>query len=235
MKKIDQDLHKYPAAIRYKFLELLGIKQKTIKIPEERFRLNLVEHFRDESREKLEKRTKQLALLPSSEGNVVYAAARPYQLTSGKRPYMSLKFHNSTTFTAIVLNSVETKTKGVYNLEYGILAGNRPTKEKDTKTVDGKKVLYVGKSFSTKENPAEGAGILIEVETVNITFDARSKTFDLSGWAPRYLGITDRKPQTMEEIEKQAMKDHVFQAKLIDKDGKVHYLPGKSGEEVGSK
>ena len=235
MKKIDQDLHKYPAAIRYKFLELLGIKQKTIKIPEERFRLNLVEHFRDESREKLEKRTKQLALLPSSEGNVVYAAVRPYQLTSGKRPYMSLKFHNSTTFIAIVLNSVETKTKGVYNLEYGILAGKRPTEEKDTHTIDGKEAVNVGKSFSTKENPVEGSGILIEAETINVTYDSRSKTFDLSAWAPRMLGKTDKKFQTMEAIEKQAIKDHVFQAKIIDKDGKMHYLPGKSGEEVMSK
>lgn len=233
--KVDLDLHKYPAAIRFKFLELLGIKQKTTGAPKEEFRLNIVEHFKDTDRAGLKKRTEWLSKLKSSEGNVVSAAARSYQLTSGKRPYQLLKYHISSQFTTIVLDSIETKTKGVYNLEYAILTGDRPIQEKVTRLVNNKKAVYVGKTFATKEKVSRGTPIIIEAETVNIIYDMRQKAYDVTFWAPRYLGKTDKKPQTIDEVEQQAIKDRIFQAKLIDEGGKIHYLPGVSGEEISSK
>ncbi len=169
--KIDFDLHKYPAAIRFKFLELLGIKQKTTVVPKAEFRLNLVEHFEDGDREGLKERTEWLSKQPASEGNVVSAAARPYGLTSGRRPYQMLKYRNSTTFTAIVLNAIETRTKGVYNLEYAVLAGRRPIKEKALRAIGNKKAVYVGKTFSTSQKIRREESVVIEAETINVIYD----------------------------------------------------------------
>jgi len=235
MAFINLDLHKYPSAIRFKFLELLGIKQKTVLAPKKEFRLNLVEHFRDKDRDGLKKRTRWLSALDGSEGNVVSDAAEHYHLTSGRRLHQMLKFHNSTVFVAVVLNAIETKTKGTYNLEYGILAGRRAIVEKAQRKVNGQDVVYVGKTFATNEHPRSGSGILIECETFNVTFDQREEAFDVSAWAPRFMDISHKKPQTIDEVERQAIRDHCFQAKVIDKSGKTHYLPGKSGEEFPSK
>jgi len=233
MVYFDNDIHGKPFGDRWELLEKVNFPQKT-EFPDPKYNWNLIPHIENKDKEALKKETERLRKIKGSEGNVAKQGSAGHDL-KGRRENTWVKFHNSTTFIAIVLNSVETKTKGVYNLEYGILAGKRPTEEKDTQVIDGKEVISVGKSFSTKENPAEGSGILIEAETINVTYDSRSKTFDLSAWAPRMLGATDKKFQTMEEVEKQAIKDHVFQAKIIDKDGKMHYLPGKSGEEVMSK
>jgi len=229
----DKDIHKNPFEERRELLQKLNFPQKT-ELPDPKHNWNLIPHTKNENREELKKETERLRKLDGSEGNVAKQASSSYDLKN-RRKNLWIKYHVSTIFTATVLNSLETKTKEVYNLEYGILAGNRVIEEKDTREINGKKAVHVGKSFSTKENPAEGSGILIEAETINVTYDARSKTFDLSAWAPRMLGITNKKPQTIDEIERQAIKDHVFQAKIIDKKGKIHYLPGKSGEEVVSK
>ena len=233
MVYFDSDIHKESFEKRWELMQKLNFPQKT-EFPDPKHNWNLIPHIKNENREELKKETERLRKLNGSEGNVAKQASSFYDLKN-LRHSTWIKQHNVTTFTAIVLNSLETKTKGVYNLEYGVLAGKRVIKEKDTRDVDGKKAVHVGKSFSTKENPAKGSGILIEAETINVTYDVRSKTFDLSGWAPRMLGVTDKKPQTIDEIERQAIRDHVFQAKIIDKEGKTHYLPGKSGEEVVSK
>jgi len=234
LKIVDLDLHKYPASIRFKFLELLGIKQKTTGVPKAESRLNLVEHFKDGNRSELEKRTKWLNEQPASEGNVVSAASRPYQLTSGRRPYQMLKYHLSTTFTAIVLEAIETKTKGVYNLKWGISTGKRKVKDQIIRKLGSVEYAYGGKTFATTKG-SRGDKILIECETFNVIHDMGDRVFDFSAWAPRMMGITDKSVQTIDQVEAQAIKDRVFQAKIIDEDGKTHYLPGKSGEELPSK
>ena len=229
----DKDIHQKSLTDRLDFLAKLNFPQKT-ESPDPKFNWNLISHIKNKNIEELKKETEKLSKLKGSEGNVAKQASSSYDLKNQKANVW-LKFHNSTIFVAIVINSIETKTKGVYNLEYGILVGKKPVKEKDIRDVDGKEILYVGKTFSTTKNLPKGSKILIEAETVNITYNVKNKTFDLTGWAPRMMGPTDKKAQAMDEIEQQAIKDRVFQAKIIDKDGKTHYLPGKSGEEVRSK
>ena len=227
MKTINLDLHNYPAVIRYKFLELLGIKQKTVDVPKKERRLNLVEHFKDSNRAELKKRTNWLKQKVGSEGNVVYAAARSYKLMSGARPYMSLKFHSSSQFIAVVIEAVETKTEGVFNLKWGILAGDRKTKEENLRQIDGKEVVYGGKTFAVKkEEMGKGRGehIIIECETFNTIYDQRNETWDISAWAPRMLGLTDKLIDSIDSAEKRAIADFCFQAKIIDQEGKTRYL-----------
>lgn len=235
MKKINRDIHKYPAAIRFKFLPLLGIKQSTIHVPKEELRLNLVSHFLDWNRSELKKRTELLRQCVGSEGNVVSDASRPYVLTAGTRPYQMLKFHNSSQFHAVVLHPKETKTKGIFNLEYGILAGSRKVNERNLRVLNGQTVVYTGKTFATTDRVPRGGVITIECETFNVIFDMRSGTFDVSAWAPRYMGRYNGQPDDINSAEDRATKDHCFQAKIVSLDGSISYLPGKSGEEFPSK
>jgi len=228
VKEVDLDLHKFPAAIRYKFLELLGIKQKTVKAPDKKYRLNLVEHFRDDNREDLKKRTEWLRKLPASEGNVVSDASRSYQLTSGRRPFQLLKFHNSTCFVAYVLEPVETTVKGVYNLKWAVPVGSKRVDREVL--ISGERCVYGGKTFAVKGYYAKGTKIEIECETFNLIFDEDDETYRVSSWAPRFIEKTERKPMTIDEIVEQAAKDFCLQLKVI-RNGKIFYLPGKSGEE----
>ena len=231
----DDDIHKLPCALRFKFMEVAGIQQCTNLPPKAEFRLNLIAHFRDDDRKALRKRTEFLRALPGSEGNVVSRWDSPYILASDRRPYQMLKFHNSTQFHAIVIGSKETKTKGVFNLLYGLLAGGRPIQEQDIRIIAGQKVCYVGKSFATTLHPARGSCIIVECETLNVTFDLRSASFNCTAWAPRVMGLWDRDPDTIQSAEDRALKDHCFQGKVIDVEGNTFYLEGHSGEELPSK
>lgn len=226
----DEDIHKKSYEERWKILKELKFPQTT-ELPDTKYNWNLIPHIKNSNREELKKETERLSKLNGSEGNVAKQASAPYDLAA-KRATSWIKFHNSTTFTAIVLDAIETKTKGVFNLEWAILAGNRPIREKDARIIDGKKAVFGGKTFSTKQHPARGSGILIECETFNVTYYQKEKAFDVSAWSPRFMGTTDKSPQTIDQIEAQAIKDRVFQAKIVDEGGKIHYLPGKSGEKT---
>jgi len=236
--EIDMDVHKLPCAVRYKFLELLGIKQETILAPSGKDRLNVVTHLADYNRRGLLARTYGLRELPGSEGNVVSDASRSYRLTSGKRPYQMLKFHNSSLFTAIVLSTKETKAgKGTVNVEWGLLPGSIPCKKSILRQLNSLTVASGGKSFSVKGDSVgpPGSSITIETETFNLIFDKKTGTFDFSAWAPRCLGKTVNEPDTIHSVETRAFNDFCFQLKVIDVNGRVDYLPGKSGEEFPSK
>lgn len=229
----DEDIHKKPYEERWDLLQKLNFPQKS-ETPSTDHNWNLIPHIKNKNREELEKETKRLRAIIGSEGNVAKQASAGHDLT-GRRKMSWIKYHNSSQFTTIILNPIETKTKGIYNLEYAILAGDRSIQEKVTRMIDGKKAVYVGKSFATKEKVLRGESVIIEAETVNIIYDMKKKAYDVTFWAPRYLGKTDKKPQTIDEVEDQAIKDRVFQAKLVDESGKIHYLPGASGEEISSK
>ena len=153
MKQIDLDLHKYPASIRFKFLDLLNVTQKTTEIPTPG--LNIVEHFLDKNRAGLKKRTETLSKKIGGEGNVVSKADGSYPLTSGKRLYNSLKFHNSSTLTAKCISSKESATKDVWNLYWSILPGEKYSKFKKDETIKKGNETYIngGTTFSTKFNP----------------------------------------------------------------------------------
>ena len=226
MKQIDLDIHKYPASIRFKFLDLLGIKQKTTGIP--KFGVNIVEHFKDLDVAGLKKRTEQLSKLIGSEGNVVSSADSTYVLTSGARKYSSLKFHNSSTLTAKCISSKETKTKGIFNLHWGILAGEKYNRfNKDNIIKQGKETfINGGTTFSTKFNPT-GKNILLEFENFNLINNSDKNYFEFSAWSPRFLAVTKDKVDTVDSVVGRAIKDRVFQAKTIS-NSKISYHKGEN-------
>ena len=230
------DIHKLPFSERWKRLQSMNFPQRTEMIPDTRLKLNLLPHHLNRTREELRKETIRLAKLPGSEGNVAKQASAGYDLT-GRRPKSWIKFHNSVQFVAIVLEAVETKTKGVFNLKWAILPGKRRVKEKIIRKINGMEVAYGGKTFAVteKELGHRGDHIVIETETFNVVYDMREEAWDFSAWAPRFMGKTDKPVDTIDAIEKRAIAKRCFQAKIIEKDGKVHYLPGASGEEIPSK
>ena len=229
----DKDIHNESFEKRLEITDKLKFPQKT-ETPNVKYKWNLLPNIKNDTIGELKNETERLRKVISSEGNVAKQGSASYDL-AGKRAISWIKFHNATTFVALCLNSIETKTQGIYNIEWGVLPGERKIKESDSKISSRHTVIYGGKTFTTTKQPTVGSKILIECETFNVIYDKRNKTFSISAWAPRFFGVTDKKLQTIEEIEKQAIKDHVFQAKVIDEKGKTHYLPGVSGEEVESK
>lgn len=231
MKNIDLDLHKYPAAIRFQFLDLLGVSQKNEGIPSDG--LNIVTHHKDIDTAGLKKRTIELFKLPYSEGNVTSRADGPYELTSGRRPYTALKFHNSSTLTAKCTSSKESKTKGVWNLHWSILSGKKygPFKEEDIIKKGNETYIKGGTTFSTRENPV-GKNILLEFENFNLTENKDKDHFKISAWSPRFIEVTNDKVDTVEAAVDRATKDMVFQGKVIV-DKKTIYLKEKEFDSFG--
>jgi len=232
----DGDIHKKPFEERQELAKGLKFLQRS-ETPSPKFKWNLIPNIRNKDRKALEKETQRLRAIPGSEGNVAKQASASYDLT-GSRPMSWIKFHNSSQFTAIVIEAVETKTKGTFNLKWGLLPGNLAVKESILRKIKGKDIALGGKTFAITEEAMgrRGDHILIECETFNLIFDMKSKTYDISAWAPRCLGKSDKEVDSIKSVKKRAISDHVYQGKVIDGNGKVHYLPGgMSGEEWQSK
>lgn len=218
-EEVSLQVHRYPSLIRFKFLEFLGIKQKTVKVPDAG--LNLVEHFRSDDRKDLEKKTEELRAFPGSEGNVVSDASVRYHLTSGKRPYQMLKFHNSFTFNAIAVRVNETKTGGIYTVDWAVPSGMKtPDKEKknDPQYLENpfsgdfvdiwmdpspSEIYEGGRTFSTALKVKAGKTIKIECETLNIV--RSHNDVGISAWSPRLLGAVEERPHTLSDLIESAM------------------------------
>lgn len=230
------DIHKLPFSKRWAILSKINFPQSTEKVPDLNKKLNRIPHHLNENRKELEEETRRLSRLIGGEGNVAKQASAGYDLT-GVRPMSWIKFHNSSQFTAIVISAVETKTKGTFNLEWGLLSGDRKVKEDIIRKVNSREVAYGGKTFAVREEEMgkRGEHIVIETETFNVIYDTRTEAYDFSAWSPRFLGKTKEKLDTIKSAEERAIRDRCFQAKLIDQEGKIHYLPGKSREEIPGK
>lgn len=172
----------------------------------------------------------------NSEGNVCKKTDSIHTLT-GKRVGW-IKLHRTSLLYGLVTDVFETKTEGVFNIEWSVDPDSYPISKKNTREVHGKKFLLGGKTFATTLEPKIGKDIIqIELETLNFIRDKRSGTYDISGWAPRFLRIaTDRKtPDSVADAVKRAIKNRVYQEKIIKADGSVEYLSGASAEEFPSK
>ena len=218
--KFDRDIHLLTAEIRFRFLDFLGVTQKTTGIPKPG--LNIVEHFIDNNLKDLKRRTEQLSNLPGSEGQVVTAADSSYKLTSGARPFSSLKFHNSSILIAKCISSKETKTKGIYNLDWAILPGSKYKNFANEININEKIYIRGGTTFSTNENP-EGKNIIIEFETFNLVYNKNNDIYKISAWSPRYLGVSSNEIDNVDNVVNRSIKDRVYQAKTIYNDSVIYH------------
>jgi len=217
------DIHKLPFAEREKYLKALGIEQATMGVPDTKKKLNRVASLISHNLKELKKHTEELAAKPGSEGNVAKKANEPHSLEG--RSDAQVKFHNSAVLAGIVIERIETKTKGTYNYRYGVSPGKHEPHEKDTAEFHGKTYLEAGKTFSTNTKAKPGDILEIEVETLNLVHHPNG-TVSVSGWAPRVMGVLeDRKePDTVEQAVASAKEGRVFQEKEINKEGETIYL-----------
>lgn len=233
---LDKDIHNEPFSERWKKLKKLNFPQSTNACPNKDYRWNLIPHYLSETIEEIREHTEKVSKAFGSEGNVAKKADSIHTLT-GKRIGW-IKWHRTSLLYGLVTDVFETKVEGVYNIEWSVDPGSYPISKKNTREVRSKKFLLGGKTFATTLEPKIGKDIIqIELETLNFIHDKRSGTFDISAWAPRFLRIaTDRKtPDSVADAVKRAIKNRVYQEKIIKPDGSVNYLPGASAEEFPSK
>jgi len=206
-----KDLHAESILVRQNELEKLGIKQSTNRKPDVRKKLNLVPKIKVSTRKSLISTVERLRKLPGSEGVVVKTLDSKYPL-HGRDFGGWYKFHNNAIMNAIVLDRIETKTKGTYNYLYGVTS-NKKIPQKYMKEVDGKEYLVVGKTFSTNQRFNEGDIIEIEFETANVIKDPKEDTYRLTLWAPRLLGGSEGGPDSLSTVMSKAKRQRILTLK----------------------
>lgn len=231
----DKDIHFLSFVERLDVVKKLKFKQST-ETPSAKYKWNLIPHKISNNEEELESETKRLSNIKHSEGNVAKSASAKYDLT-GRRPDLWIKYHKSIIFNAICMGATETKTPGVYTLKWALLPSDR-IYSKEVMLYDDLRdttVIYGGKTFSTKDKPSKFSVIKIECETFNLINNEKTDTYSISAWAPRYLEKSNEEPDTVKDVEKKAIKNRLFQAKILKKSGSIVYLPGKTSVEIFSK
>lgn len=117
-----EDLHARPFAEVWALMQELPVDTKSDgKLYPRKGPLNLIPHYEVASLDALKTSAEKTAYRPGVEGVVVKRADGTYPLDGepGSLP-SSVKWHKNVSFTATVLDRIETKTPGVYNYVYGI-------------------------------------------------------------------------------------------------------------------
>jgi len=178
----------------------------------------MIPHTPDANKEGLKATTERLGKIPFSEGNVAKMAGSVYNLEGIRSGWV--KFRINSTLTAKVLEEIKTSTPGIANLELGILLNEE--------------LVPVGKSFNVKsEMYAKGQLVRVEYETFIHQIDETGKSENslpkesFSLWAPRVLSedvINGTQISNTKELIQSAIKDRVYQQKVISNAGKSFYI-----------
>ena len=181
-------------------------------------RISMIPHTPDANKEGLKATTERLGKIPFSEGNVAKMAGSVYNLEGIRSGWV--KFRINSTLTAKVLEEIKTSTPGIANLELGILLNEE--------------LVPVGKSFNVKsEMYAKGQLVRVEYETFIHQIDETGKSENslpkesFSLWAPRVLSedvINGTQISNTKELIQSAIKDRVYQQKVISNAGKSFYI-----------
>ena len=222
-----RDLHNEPFEERWKALQSIGIDYSKETDLDPSKKLNIIPHIPCKDREALLKETERVRNVYSSEGNVAISHKAIYPLNGRPRDNEFAKFHNNVVVRGVVIEPVETKTEGVYNLVWGCLAGDHPILKKDeTEVGPYERVLTIGSTFAAPY-VRRGATIEVECETINyiVHEDLEGHPIELTAWAPRFMReVPGAKPDTVDEILRRAAKEnHVLQIKRVMPDGSVRY------------
>lgn len=118
-----EDLHSEPFSEVWSRMQELPVDTKSDgKLYPRRGLLNLIPHYEAQSLAALKSSVEKTAYKPGVEGVVVKRADGVYPLDGEPgSPPNSVKWHKNVSYTATVLDRIETKTPGVYNYVYGIL------------------------------------------------------------------------------------------------------------------
>lgn len=176
-----EPVHRLPAEERHRLLHGLDFPQATEGKPEDG--LNLTPQRLARTMGELERLARDLTLKPASEGVVAKPAREPYPFgpTSGWT-----KFRKTIVVRAMVLERVPTADRDAWNYVYGVAADDPRLNQGEIETLDGHRLLRMGKSFST--DVSLKAGELISIEQHNVK---RNRLIDgswtLTGFLPRVV------------------------------------------------
>lgn len=214
------DVHSVPNEEAIRLLKSVGMpgSQSTWDVPDTSKKLNKIPFVVSENRAELIEKTHFVDRKVASEGNVAYPAKRGYSLKQERGA--TVKYHRTEVIKGIVAKRIETKVKGVFNYEFGII-GPEGVEPKETVDIDGKKFLRVGKAFSTDVRVEPGETILVEYETLNVVNDEKKKTVDVSAWAPRFQAKAQGKPDTFEEAVAKARRSRLLVEKVVKETGET--------------
>lgn len=217
----DEDIHKRPQAERLALLAGLGFPQIEIA-PDPKKGLNLVKHLKADNIEALERQMRIVSEYPGSEGNVGKLINGRYWLDGNSRDAW-VEYHKAATLFGVVIEAIETATKGVFNYRYGISISKK-YKPKKALRVGGIERWEVGKTFSSAKKARIGDVIEVEIEKLNFIEDRKDGTWEISGFSPRLISITDRKePSTPEEAVAAAEEEDLLQEKVITEEEMTIY------------
>jgi len=220
------DLHKKPYEVRLRYLKLIDWPQSTDKAPKTPG-FNLTPTFIAKTPEELIKYVKQLSKEIASEGAVVKSLDMTYEL-DGLTEHM-LKFKKMAELHAIVVEARETRTKGVYTLFVGLrIPPKWNVPKREIREVNGKKYMYIGKTFNVKGYKKPGTIVSISFHTLNHYKDRKTDEEWIRIYEPKFLGVRERQtvPDDAEEAISIAKKLELYEKKvrlaLFPMDDKLH-------------
>lgn len=223
---VEKDIHGLPLKERVKILSEIGIKQKTMGVPDVSKKLNEAPCTLVRTSADVERATRKIRKLPGSGGVVVKQADSRYPLDLVTEKSW-VKYHNASTIRGVITGRTKTGGKGwVY--QYGVLPGRKPP-VKLVGPRSGAKLTMVGDSFATKRELAIGEGILIEGEEISVSTSGDG--IEMTVWMPRVLGPWEGKPDTVDTVTARAKTNLVLQEKIIDESGGVRYVPSGKVEK----
>lgn len=225
IKDIKGDIHELPEDERQEYLDYLKISQSTNGVPDVSLRFNVVPNTLVNNKKELRRAVSLLSLKPASEGVVTKKNSAIYYLDGNSRNGWG-KYHLTSYLAGIIIEPIETKVKGTFNYAYALEPGNFNIARKNLEEVKDKEYVVLGKTFSSATNFKRGDVILIEFETFNFSKNKKDDTIDVSAWAPRVIGRSNRTtPETIKEAVARARKERVLSSKEIDEEGETHFIP----------
>lgn len=217
-----EDIHKLPFEKRLEYMDKAGIPQSTDQVPDFSFNLNLVPNHPVKNKENVDETYNHLSSLPGSEGFVLKHSDSPYNLDGNPRGGW-YKLHKNILLRGRVIKRTETKDKGVYTYDYGILPGDYKISQEDRREIDGKDYIMIGTSFATDSKAVRGDFIQVETETINFIEDKRNRTVKVTAWVPRFFSIVEGPAQSISEIVSLARREGILQEKTINPEGEILY------------
>jgi len=209
------DLHDKPYELRYRYLKLVNIQQSTNEIPKTPG-FNLTPSVIVNSPEELEKALIKLAGFIASEGAVLKTANSKYELDGLTRH--QVKWKKMGELHAIVLEKIETKTKGIFNLRIGLrIPADWKVPKGRILSTKGKDYMYIGKTFNVAKDVSVGDIISLSFHTLNFYRNSMTDVQYVTVYEPKFVDVRpeQKQPDSAEEAVKIAREKEILTTKRL--------------------
>ena len=222
------DLHDKPLELRRRFLELIHWPQSTNGVPKTQS-FNLTPSPVAKNSADLVKLIQKTAKYVASEGTVLKSNKGTYELDGLTTSWV--KWKKMADIHAVVIESIETRTKGVYNLRLGlrIPAGWKVPRDKIA-SVKGKQYVYIGKTFNVKGYKSPGTIVTLSFHTLFHHVRKRTDEQYVTAYEPKFIEIRPQQktPDSAKEAIAIAKKAELYEQKILLQAFKMDDEPHKA-------